>query len=273
MAMVVVSGSFDDLKSRHVRFLHEASKLGELYLLLWSDRVVRVLEGKEPRFPQEERSYMLQALRYLSRLMLVSDLDHPDALPATPGLNPAVWAVEEKSDSIRRREVARLRGIEFRVLTQKDLQGFPSDPVHLHDASFSRPKVVATGCYDWLHSGHVRFFEEASQLGELYVIIGHDENLRLLKGKRHPMFPQEERRYMVQAMRYVHWALVTSGTGWMDAEPEIALIKPDIYAVNEDGDRPEKQAFCEAHGIRYVVLKRVPKDGLQSRQSTDLRGF
>ena len=46
-----------------------------------------------------------------------------------------------------------------------------------------------------------------------------------------------------------------------------------MYAVNEDGDKPEKREFCEAHGMQYVVLKRTPKEGLPRRQSTDLRGF
>ena len=59
----------------------------------------------------------------------------------------------------------------------------------------------------------------------------------------------------------------------MDAEPEIARIQPHRYAVNEDGDKPEKRAFCEKHGLEYIVLKRTPKPGLPRRQSTDLRGF
>jgi hypothetical protein len=67
--------------------------------------------------------------------------------------------------------------------------------------------------------------------------------------------------------------LISSGDGWLDAEPEILQIKPDIYAVNEDGDRPEKREYCEANGIEYRVLKRTPKEGLPRRQSTDLRGF
>jgi hypothetical protein len=78
---------------------------------------------------------------------------------------------------------------------------------------------------------------------------------------------------MVQSVRFVWQALISSGSGWMDAEPEIAVIKPDIYAVNEDGDVPEKRAFCKEHSIEYVVLKRIPKAGLPKRQSTDLRGF
>ena len=119
----------------------------------------------------------------------------------------------------------------------------------------------------------MRFFEETSELGDLYVVAGSDANVRLLKGEDHPLFPEDERRYMVGSIRFVKQALISSGQGWMDAEPEIARIKPDIYAVNEDGDVPEKRAFCEEHGLEYVVLKRLPKDGLTRRQSTDLRGF
>jgi hypothetical protein len=78
---------------------------------------------------------------------------------------------------------------------------------------------------------------------------------------------------MVGAIRFVRQALISSGHGWMDAEPEIESIKPDIYAVNEDGDQPEKREFCEQHGLEYVVLKRTPAAGLPRRESTQLRGF
>jgi hypothetical protein len=78
---------------------------------------------------------------------------------------------------------------------------------------------------------------------------------------------------MCQAIRFVAQALISSGEGWLDAEPEIERIRPDIYAVNEDGDRPEKRKYCEAHGIEYRVLARLPKEGLPRRQSTALRGF
>jgi glycerol-3-phosphate cytidylyltransferase-like family protein len=87
------------------------------------------------------------------------------------------------------------------------------------------------------------------------------------------MFDQDERRYMVGAIRYVRQALISSGHGWLDAEPEFARVRPDMYAVNEDGDKPEKRAFCEEQGIEYVVLKRLPKPGLPKRVSTALRGF
>jgi hypothetical protein len=71
----------------------------------------------------------------------------------------------------------------------------------------------------------------------------------------------------------VKQALISSGDGWLDADPEIQLLKPDIYAVNEDGDKGGKREYCKKHGIQYLVLKRIPAPGLPQRSSTDLRGF
>jgi cytidyltransferase-like protein len=134
-------------------------------------------------------------------------------------------------------------------------------------------KVVVTGSYDWFHSGHVRFFEEVGAYGDLYVIVGHDANIRLLKGEGHPLLPGPERRYVVGSIKYVKQALISSGNGWLDADPEIRQLKPDIYAVNEDGDKGGKREYCQKNGIQYLVLKRTPASGLPVRSSTLLRGF
>ena len=94
------------------------------------------------------------------------------------------------------------------------------------DEDAKNKKVIVTGCFDWFHSGHIRFFEEVSELGDLYVVVGHDANVRLLKGEEHPMFNENERRYVVQSIRFVTQGLISSGDGWMDAAPEIAVLKP-----------------------------------------------
>ena len=109
--------------------------------------------------------------------------------------------------------------------------------------------------------------------GDLYVGVGSDATIGQLKGAGHPLFPADERRFIVSTCRFVKLAFVSSGSGWLDAEPELKRIRPQIYAVNEDGDKPAKRAYCEANGIEYVVLKRKPKAGLPARQSTTLRGF
>ena len=159
------------------------------------------------------------------------------------------------------------------MLREEDLRGFPDRAPEQPGSASGRKKVLVTGCYDWVHSGHVRFFEEVSAYGDLYVVVGHDANIRLLKGPGHPLFPQEERRYVVGAIRHVTQALIATGDGWVDADPEIRRLKPDIYAVNEDGDRGGKREYCAELGIEYLVLKRAPAPGLLPRTSTDLRGF
>jgi cytidyltransferase-like protein len=270
MSQVVVTGAFNALDARSIRFLEEASRFGDLNVLLWSDKTVRAICGTDPKFPQQERAYMLQAIRYVSRVS-IEEAHCGDSVPRVEQVAPEMWVVEEGADNASKRAFCARHGMEYRVLAAADLTGFP----HEHDIAEdeTRRRVIVTGCFDWFHSGHVRFFEEVSGLGNLYVAAGNDANVRQLKGEGHPLFPQEERRYVIQSVRYVTRALITSGSGWLDAEPEIQRYRPGVYAVNEDGDRPEKRAFCAQQGIDYVVLRRTPREGLQQRSSTELRGF
>lgn len=264
-------GSFDNLRSRDVRLLQEASALGPVHVLLWPDAMIRALDGSAPHFPQAERLYFLQAIRYVHRVTVITGPDQ-HTIPDMDHLKPDVWVVDQGTDHPQKRAFCDAAGLAYHVVPDDRLHGFPIPPPE-QPLNPARKTVIATGSFDWLHSGHVRFFEEASALGNLIVAVGHDANLRLLKGEGHPLFAQDERRYMVHAIRFVTQTVITSGHGWLDAEPEIYRLQPDIYVVNEDGDKPEKQAFCEAHGIEYVVLKRAPKDGLPPRSSTTLRGF
>jgi cytidyltransferase-like protein len=271
---VLVLGSFDDLRSRDVRFLQEAARLGDVEVLLLSDGTVETISGRRPAFPQEERRYVVEAIRYVSRVTLVEDVGGPDALPREHAAGPAIWAVRESDATLERRSFCESVGLEYVVIRDPELAGFP-EPVsgEAPSGSTDRKKAIVTGCYDWLHSGHVRFFEEVSELADLYVTVGSDRNIEYLKGEGHPLYPEEERRYMVGSIRCVERAVVASGWGWLDAEPEIERLRPDIYVVNEDGDRPEKRAYCQARGIEYRVLRRLPREGLPARQSTDFRGF
>ena len=131
-------------------------------------------------------------------------------------------------------------------------------------------KVFVSGCYDLLHSGHVEFFRQASAYGSLYVGIGSDATILQLKGHR-TLYSENERLFMVKAIRYVQDAFINQGSGMMDFVPTVDFLKPDIFVVNEDGSRPEKEAFCKERGIEYVVLKRTPQEGLEARSSTDIK--
>jgi cytidyltransferase-like protein len=128
-------------------------------------------------------------------------------------------------------------------------------------------KVMVSGCYDLLHAGHIAFFKTAAKYGELHVFVGQDENIRLLKGKA-PYFSQEERRYMVDAIKYVEKAYIASGSGMLDFEPDMKVLKPDIFVVNSDGYTPDKKRVCEENGVELIVLERIPEEGLPARSSS-----
>jgi len=271
---VVVIGAFDNVRSQQLRFLQEAGRLGSVQVMLWSDSALLAANGQAPKFPEAERKYFLENIRYVSGVCLINGPVESDRLPEPDLLCAGItWAVEQEQDNPVKQAFCELTGIQYHVFSPADLAGFPLDGLDAPAGKTVQKRSVVTGCYDWLHSGHVRFFEEASEFGELFVVVGHDENLRLLKGEGHPLFPEDERRYMVQSVRFVKQALISSGKGWMDAEPEIESILPDYYVVNEDGDKPEKREFCAGRGIEYKVLKRLPKPGLPRRESTSLRGF
>lgn len=126
---------------------------------------------------------------------------------------------------------------------------------------------MVSGCYDLLHGGHIAFFKTAAAYGKLYVMIGTDHNLLRLKGKA-PYFSQEERKFLVGSVRYVHEARISSGDGILDFEEDMKILKPDVFVVNSDGHTPEKEQLCKSHGVEYIVLERIPEPGLPPRSSS-----
>ena len=121
-----------------------------------------------------------------------------------------------------------------------------------------------------LHSGHVAFFEEAATYGDLYVGLGSDRTVQELKGRK-TINTEQERLYMVRALRMVKEAWVNSGSGLLDFKEDMVRLKPDILFVNEDGHTPEKVMLCRQLGIGYVISRRVPHQGLPVRSTTALR--
>lgn len=131
-------------------------------------------------------------------------------------------------------------------------------------------KVFVSGCYDLLHSGHVEFFRQAAQYGDLYVGIGSDNTIEGYKHHK-TIYSEQERLFMVKSIRYVKDAYINQGSGILDFLPTLDIVQPDILVVNSDGGNDDKRRVCEERGMEYVVLERVPQQGLQARSSTDLK--
>jgi len=254
---VLVSGGFDDIRARDIRFLQEAARLGPVTVRLKSDAVLGA-----PKFSFGERAYILKALRFVAAV-------EEDILPVQNGPDGVVVARETEASTMSEAQ-ARGLSMAYQVIAESALDGFP---LPRDEAKPGAKKVAVSGCYDWLHSGHVRFFEEAAGYGDLHVFLGSDATIEELKGPGHPQFCGEERRYVVGSIRHVASARISRGNGMLDFAEDVQALKPDFFIVNEDGHKPAKAEFCHDLGIEYVVLKRTPAEGLPVRSSTALRGF
>src|ERR1700730_7039781 len=140
---IIVFGGFDDIKSRDLRFLEEAAKLGELTVLLWPDSVLLQVTGKAPKFPMVESSYFLKAVRYVSHVLEAGAGTDFNSLPKN--LRPAIWADYAPTASPARAKFCQNQSISYRVFRPNELKGFP-EPSAAPSAP-GRKKVVATGCY------------------------------------------------------------------------------------------------------------------------------
>jgi cytidyltransferase-like protein len=131
-------------------------------------------------------------------------------------------------------------------------------------------KVLVSGCFDLLHSGHVAFLQAAAAYGDLYVAIGSDATILGLKG-RPPVCAAAERLYVVRALACVKEAFISSGFGILDFATELRCLRPNLLVVGADGHAIQKEQLCRELGIQYLVLAREPSPGLPNRSTTSLR--
>ena len=119
--------------------------------------------------------------------------------------------------------------------------------------------VLANGCFDILHVGHVRYLEGARALGDLLVVgINSDEQARILKGEGRPYVPERERAETIAALRAVDFVTIfTEPT----VEALIRAIRPDIHAKGTDYTEetvPERDVV-RSYGGRVMIVG-DPKD-------------
>jgi len=137
------------------------------------------------------------------------------------------------------------------------------------EMSKKRKVVVASGTFDLLHLGHVKYLEEAKKAGgedaELIVIVARDSTFARMKGKK-PVVPEDQRRSLVESLKVVDEAIL--GYEELDISGAIEKIKPDIIAVGYDQGEIEKKvrkAIVEK-GLSVEVVKvgRFGKEDLNS---------
>jgi FAD synthetase len=113
--------------------------------------------------------------------------------------------------------------------------------------------VLASGTFDLLHLGHVKYLEEAKKAGgsnaKLIVIVARDKTVEKRKGRR-PVMPEDERKALVESLKVVDKAIL--GYGDFNISDVIDEIKPDVIAVGHD------QANIEDQVRKAVARKGLP---------------
>ena len=124
-----------------------------------------------------------------------------------------------------------------RLTTSAMLERRDSDEYSMLPAGRSRIKVVlAGGVYDILHLGHLAVLTEAKTHGDaLVVVVATDVTVETLKGRR-PVFPEEDRRALVESLKPVDAAILGYEDVGMGYEQVIDEVKPDVIALGYDQD-------------------------------------
>ncbi len=119
--------------------------------------------------------------------------------------------------------------------------------------------VLANGCFDLLHAGHIRYLAGAKALGDCLVVgINSDDQVRLLKGRNRPFTPENERAEIISALRSVDVVTIFSEP---TVEELIRAIRPDFHAKGTDYTPetvPERLIVAECGGS--VAIVGDPKD-------------
>jgi rfaE bifunctional protein nucleotidyltransferase chain/domain len=114
--------------------------------------------------------------------------------------------------------------------------------------------VLANGCFDILHVGHVRYLREAAALGAtLVVALNDDESTRALKGTGRPVMGEEERAEILLSLRFVDYVLIFHER---TVDGIIRMLRPDFHAKGTDytNDTVPERETARAVGCRTVIV-------------------
>lgn len=126
------------------------------------------------------------------------------------------------------------------------------------EGKYKRKIVLASGVFDLLHPGHVKYLEEAKKAGgqnaELIVIIARDNTVAKRKRGK-PVIPENQRRALVDSLKVVDEAIL--GYEEFDIRKVIEKIKPDIIALGYDRDDIEETVikYLKEKGLKIKVVK------------------
>lgn len=110
---VFVSGCYDMLHSGHVAFFKEASKYGDLYVGIGSDKTIEELKNRKTVYSEKERLYMVKAIRYVTDAYINTGSGMLDFLETIEKVKPDIFVVNSDGGSETKRELCKERGIQY----------------------------------------------------------------------------------------------------------------------------------------------------------------
>ena len=135
--------------------------------------------------------------------------------------------------------------------------------------------VAVSGGFDPLHIGHLQMIKEAKELGDKLVVILNNDNW-LKKKKGYVFIPQEQRKAILEAIRWVDEVVLTShpeNTEDMSVSKELEKIKPDIFANGGDRTRKNIPEVEVCRKINCKMIFNIGKNGKIESSSWLLNRF
>ena len=126
MPKVFVSGCFDVLHSGHIAFLEEAASYGDVYVSIGSDATVMALKNRPTLYSEQERKYILEAIRYVTKVYIGPDTGKIlDFAPLLDEVKPDIFFVNADGTSDEKRAFVESKGIRYVVSTRTPLGSLP----------------------------------------------------------------------------------------------------------------------------------------------------
>jgi len=133
--------------------------------------------------------------------------------------------------------------------------------------------VLAGGVYDVLHLGHLAALSEARTLGDVLIaVVATDITVEMLKGRK-PIFPQEDRRRLVEGLKPVDKAILGYEDVGMGYEEVLMEVMPDVVAFGYDQENLERSVreIITRHNLRIEMIKLSRYDNEKYLNSTSVR--
>ena len=133
--------------------------------------------------------------------------------------------------------------------------------------------VLAGGVYDVLHMGHLAALSEAKTLGDVLIaVVATDITVEMLKGRK-PIFPQEDRRKLVEGLKPVDKAILGYEDVGMGYEEVLMEVMPDVVAFGYDQENLERSVreIIIRHKLRIQMIKLSKYDNEKYLSSTSVR--